>query len=35
ASTVNEGGFPAVFLYPINFIELYQEQKGALNRTLQ
>ncbi|MDR3179554.1 MAG: protein-export chaperone SecB [Holosporaceae bacterium] len=35
ANTVSEGGFPAVFLYPINFIELYQEQRGALNNTLQ
>ncbi|GHU10836.1 protein-export protein SecB [Alphaproteobacteria bacterium] len=35
ANTVSEGGFPPLYLSPVNFAELYQEQREALNKTLQ
>ncbi|MDR2645923.1 MAG: protein-export chaperone SecB [Holosporaceae bacterium] len=35
ASTVSEGGFPPLYLAPVNFADLYQQQKEAKNQTLQ
>ncbi|GHT95053.1 protein-export protein SecB [Alphaproteobacteria bacterium] len=35
ANTVSEGGFPPLYLSPVNFAELYQEQREELNKTLQ
>ncbi len=35
ANAVSEGGFPPLYLAPVNFAELYQQQQGAKNQTLQ
>ncbi|MDR0753262.1 MAG: protein-export chaperone SecB [Holosporaceae bacterium] len=35
ASTVSEGGFPPLYLAPVNFADLYQQQKKAKSQTLQ
>ncbi|MBE6447541.1 MAG: protein-export chaperone SecB [Alphaproteobacteria bacterium] len=35
ASTVSEGGFPPLYLAPVNFAELYQQQLEAKNHTQQ
>ncbi len=35
ASAVNEGGFPPLYLAPVNFVDLYQQQLNAKNQTKQ
>jgi preprotein translocase subunit SecB len=35
ASTVSEGGFPPLYLDPVNFANLYQQQSESQNQTLQ
>lgn len=35
ASTVSDGGFPPLYLVPVNFAELYQQQKDSKQQTLQ
>ena len=35
ANTVGEGGFPALYLSPVNFTELYEQQVVAQNETMQ
>ncbi|MBQ3565499.1 MAG: protein-export chaperone SecB [Alphaproteobacteria bacterium] len=35
ATAVNEGGFPPLYLSPVNFAELYQQQLEAKNQTKQ
>lgn len=35
ANTVSEGGFPPLYLAPVNFAELYQQQIANKNRTIQ
>lgn len=35
ASTVTEGGFPPLYLAPVNFAELYQQQQESKKQTLQ
>ena len=35
ANAVSEGGFPPLYLAPVNFAELYQQEQGAKNQTLQ
>ena len=35
SSVVNEGGFPALYLAPVNFAELYQQQLEAKQQTKQ
>jgi preprotein translocase subunit SecB len=35
ANTISEGGFPSLYLAPVNFADLYQQQKEAKNQTLQ
>lgn len=35
AQTVSDGGFPPLYLAPINFAELYQQQIANKNRTIQ
>lgn len=35
AQAVSEGGFPPLYLAPINFAELYQQQVASKNQTIQ
>jgi preprotein translocase subunit SecB len=35
ANTVAEGGFPPLYIAPINFVDLYQQQKESKNQVLQ
>jgi preprotein translocase subunit SecB len=35
ANTVSEGGFPPLYLAPVNFADLYRQQQEAKNQTLQ
>jgi preprotein translocase subunit SecB len=35
ASAVSDGGFPPLYIAPINFVELYQQQREATKQTLQ
>ncbi|MDR2766285.1 MAG: protein-export chaperone SecB [Holosporaceae bacterium] len=35
ASCVSEGGFPPLYLAPVNFAELYQQQLESKNQTIQ
>ncbi len=35
SSTVNEGGFPPLYLAPVDFAALYQQQLAAKNQTKQ
>ena len=35
ANTISEGGFPPLYLAPVNFADLYQQQKEAKKQTLQ
>ncbi|MDR1375490.1 MAG: protein-export chaperone SecB [Holosporaceae bacterium] len=35
ASAVSEGGFPPLYLDPVNFANLYQQQNESLSQTLQ
>lgn len=35
AQVVSEGGFPPLYLAPINFAELYQQQVASKNQTIQ
>ncbi|MDR1983198.1 MAG: protein-export chaperone SecB, partial [Holosporaceae bacterium] len=35
ANTVSEGGFPPLYLAPVNFADLYQQQKESKNQVLQ
>lgn len=35
ANTVSDGGFPPLYLVPVNFAELYQQQKDSKQQTLQ
>ncbi|MDR2068218.1 MAG: protein-export chaperone SecB [Holosporaceae bacterium] len=35
ASTVSEGGFPPLYLDPVNFANLYQQQNESQNQILQ
>jgi preprotein translocase subunit SecB len=35
ANVTSDGGFPPLYLTPINFADLYQQQKESKNQTLQ
>ncbi|MDR0678260.1 MAG: protein-export chaperone SecB [Holosporaceae bacterium] len=35
ANTVSEGGFPPLYLAPVDFADLYQQQKESENQVLQ
>ncbi|MDR0631778.1 MAG: protein-export chaperone SecB [Holosporaceae bacterium] len=35
ASAVSEGGFPPLYLAPVNFADLYQQQLESQNQTIQ
>ncbi|MDR1551310.1 MAG: protein-export chaperone SecB [Holosporaceae bacterium] len=35
AHVVSEGGFPPIYLAPVNFAELYQQQLDSKNQTMQ
>ena len=35
ANAVSEGGFPPLYLAPVNFVELYQQQQEAQGQTIQ
>jgi preprotein translocase subunit SecB len=35
ANTVSDGGFAPLYIAPINFVDLYQQQKESANQTLQ
>ncbi len=35
ANAISEGGFPPLYLAPVNFADLYQQQKEAKKQTLQ
>lgn len=35
AGTVSDGGFPPLYLVPVNFADLYQQQKDSKQQTLQ
>jgi preprotein translocase subunit SecB len=35
ANAVNEGGFPPLYLAPVNFADLYQQQLESKNQTMQ
>jgi preprotein translocase subunit SecB len=35
ANVISEGGFPPLYLAPVNFADLYQQQREAKNQTLQ
>jgi preprotein translocase subunit SecB len=35
ANTVSEGGFPPLYLAPVDFADLYQQQKESKNQVLQ